>query len=185
MKTPHAALQLLRAMRDREAVKLASTGEFGVAVGEVCDELIRRTQVIAEQYPKDEAMTLRLINEMPAVADAIAAILNTAHALSEVRKDGADAVLARREPLLRFAARVESEGFQIAEDWTLTDTADWRPLDDAEPDLLVQREAEAIARAERATAYRERLTRMAAAFGNTHDEYTQRVRNLISTVLDG
>lgn len=79
-------LRLLHAMRDREAVKLASTGEFGVAVGEVCEELIRRTQVIADQYPKDEAMTLRLINEMPAVADALAALVNTAHALRVVRR---------------------------------------------------------------------------------------------------
>ena len=128
---------------------------------------------------------MRLINEMPAVADAIAAILNTAHALSEVRKEGSEAVLARRGPLLRFAARVESEGFQIAEDWTLTDTANWQPLNGADPGLLVQREAETIARAERATAYHERLTRMATAFGDTHDEYTQQIRNLISTVLDG
>ncbi|CRZ15534.1 hypothetical protein BN2156_02396 [Mycolicibacterium neworleansense] len=178
-------LRLLHAMRDREAVNLARTGEFGVAVGEVCEELIRRTQVIADQYPNDEAMTLRLINEMPAVADALAALVNTAHALSEARREGADAVHARREPLLKFVQRVESEGFEVANDWTLTDTRAWLPPDAAEPDLLVQREAETIARAERATAYHERLTRMAAAFGHTHDEYTQRVRNLISTVLDG
>lgn len=39
-------------MRQDAAVKLANAGEFGVAVVEVCDELIRRTQVIAGAVPR-------------------------------------------------------------------------------------------------------------------------------------
>ncbi|SHO82532.1 hypothetical protein [Mycobacteroides abscessus] len=68
----------------------------------------------------------------------------------------------------------------------LIDTHTWTPLeDDSNPDLLVQQEAERTVRAERAAAYRERLARMGKAFEDTQNHYTQQVRNLIPTVLDG
>ena len=185
VKSPAGALQPLQATRRHAEAALATTGDFGAAFVEVCDELIRRTQVIVDQYPEDEAMTLRLINEMPAVVDALAAILRTAHALSEVTSEGAAALEARRDPIMKFVARVKSEGFKVAEDWTVTDTRDPRLPDTADPGLRVQREAEAITRAERATAYHERLTSMAAGFENARNEYTQRIRNVIGTVLDG
>ncbi|RIT54676.1 hypothetical protein D2E95_20215, partial [Mycobacteroides abscessus] len=74
----------------------------------------------------------------------------------------------------------------VANDWEITDTHTWPALEaDADPELLVQREAEKAVRAERATAYRERITRIVTAYEDTQDHYTERVRNLIPTVLDG
>ncbi|WP_286142016.1 hypothetical protein [Mycobacterium sp. D16Q16] len=163
-----------------------------MAVYEVLKELTRRTEVIAEQYPEDEAMTLRLILEMPAVIAALTVITNTTAALNSLIAEGLDAVGARREVLVKFLDRIRSEGFDVSEhrDVTdpevLTDTHTWPALeDDADPELRVQQEAEKTIRAERATAYRERLARMGTAFEDTQNHYTQQVRNLIPTVLDG
>lgn len=91
--------------------------------------------------------------------------------------------------------RLQSEGFEVADDRDLTnlndpdvliDTDTWAPLDASDdPELLVQREAEKTIRAERAMTYRERITRMVTAFEDTQNQYTQRARDLIPTVLDG
>lgn len=195
VKSPHALLEMLRSQRDILAQEPDSAGEFSVAVYEVLKELTRRTEVIAEQYPEDEAMTLRLILEMPAVIAALTVITNTTAALNSLIAEGLDAVGARREVLVKFLDRLQSEGFEVADDRdltnltdpeVLTDTHTWPALeDDADPELRVQQEAEKTIRAERATAYRERLARMGTAFEDTQNHYTQQVRNLIPTVLDG
>ncbi|SIB34856.1 Uncharacterised protein [Mycobacteroides abscessus subsp. abscessus] len=182
---------MLRTQRDILAEEPDSAGQFSVAVYEVLDELTRRTQVIADQYPEDEAMTVRLIREMPAVIEALTAITNTTAALNSLITEGLDVVGARRDAFLKFLDRVRSEGFEVANDPelndpdVLTDTRTWTPEGDADPELRVQREAEKTIRAERATAYRERLARMGTAFETSQTHYTEQVRNLIPTVLDG
>ena len=150
------------------------------------DELIRRTEVIAHQYPQSEALTLTSIREAPAVMGALRAILKTAGALGDVMGECAQHMQTRRDPILRFVERIEAEGFTVADDWTLTDTRTWSPVGaTTDPDLLVQREAEKITRTERATAYHERLKRMADAFEDAVIHCAQQIRNLIPSVLDG
>lgn len=192
VKSPHALLEMLRSQRDILAQEPDSAGEFSVAVYEVLKELTRRTEVIAEQYPEDEAMTLRLILEMPAVIAALTAITNTTAALNSLIAEGLDVVGARREVLIKFLDRIRSEGFEVSEhrDVTdpevLTDTHTWTLLeDDADPDLLVRQEAEKTIRTELASAYRERLARMGKAFEDAQNHYTEQVRDLIPTALDG
>lgn len=185
MKSPQAMLQFLRKRRQDAADKLTGNGDFGVAVCEVIDDLIRRAQVIADEYPASLKISLRDIQEMPAVVGAMQAILETAAALDDVAAECANATAARRDPVLKFVARVRAEGFEVANDWTLTDTREQPHTHTDDPELLVQREAEKITRTEQAAAYHERLMRMAAAFEDTTIEYTQQVRSLIGTVLDG
>ncbi|OHU53462.1 hypothetical protein [Mycobacteroides chelonae] len=185
MKSPQALLRFLRKRREDATEKLAGNGELGVAVCEVLDELIRRAQVIANEYPTSSKISLRDIEEMPAVVGAMQALMNTVTALADLANECADATAARRDPVLKFVARVRAEGFEVANDWTLTDTIEQPQAHTDNPELLVQREAEKIARTEQAAAYHERLLRMAAEFEDTTTEYTRRVRSLIGTVLDG
>lgn len=186
VKSPHALLRVLRERRERAEPSIEANGEFGVAICEVLDELIRRTQVIAAEYPENEAMTLRLVEEMPAVVEVLSALVHAQSALNTVISECIDAVGARRDPIVNFLARVRSEGYEVSDDWTVTEARHWPALDDtAHPDAFVQQEAEKTVRAERATAYQERLLRMAAAFEETRSEYTRRARDIIPTVLDG
>lgn len=97
MKSPHAILEMLRAQRDILAQEPDSAGQFSLAVYEVLEELTRRAQVIADQYPEDEDMTIRLVLEMPAVIAALTAITNTTAALHNLIDEGTDAVSARRD----------------------------------------------------------------------------------------
>lgn len=136
MKSPQAMLQFLRKRRHDAAEKLAGNGDFGVAVCEVLDELIRRTQVIADEYPASSKMSLRDILEMPAVVGAMQAILETVAALSDVASECADATAARRDPVLKFVARVKAEGFEVANDWTLTDTREHPHVHTDDPHYL-------------------------------------------------
>ncbi|WP_235659771.1 hypothetical protein [Mycobacteroides abscessus] len=184
--SPHDLLALLRARRDKAAESSHHAGEVGVAVHEVLVELTRRAQVIADRYPEEEVVNPRLIVEMPAVVQALSALVDTLSALDTLITEWADIVGPRRETMIRFLDRLQSEGFTVANDWEITDTHTWPALEaDADPELLVQREAEKAVRAERATAYRERITRIVTAYEDTQDHYTERVRNLIPTVLDG
>lgn len=185
MKSPQAMLQFLRKRRQDADQTLSDNGDFGVAVCEAIDELIRRAQVIADEYPASSRISLRDIQEMPAVVRAMQALLETAAALDDVASECADATASRRDPVLKFVARMKAEGFEVANDWTLTDTREQPHAPTEDPELLVQHEAERITRAEQAAAYHERLLRMAAAFEETTIEYTRRVRRLIGTVLDG
>ncbi|SIJ34886.1 hypothetical protein [Mycobacteroides abscessus] len=184
--SPHDLLALLRARRDTAAELSHHAGEVGVAVHEVLAELTRRAQVIADQYPEEETVNPRLIVDMPVVVDALSALVDTLSALDTLISEWADIVGPRREAMVKLLDRMRSEGFTVANDWEITDTHTWTPLeDDADPELLVQREAEKTVRAERATAYRERIARMGTAFEETQTHYTQQVRDLIPTVLDG
>ncbi|MDO3167198.1 hypothetical protein P5V90_09550 [Mycobacteroides abscessus subsp. abscessus] len=182
--SPHELLALLRARRDMAAELSHHAGEVGVAVHEVLDELTQRAQVIADRYPEEEAVNPRLIIEMPVVVEALSALVDTLSALDTLITEWSAIVGPRREAMVKFLDRLRSEGFEVANDWEITDT--WTPLeDDADPELLVQREAEKTIRAERAMAYRERIARMVTAFEETQNHYTEQVRNLIPTVLDG
>lgn len=193
--SPHDLLAMLRARRDTAAELSHHAGEVGVAVHEVLTELTRRAQVIADQYPEEEAVNPRLIIEMPVVVEALSALVDTLTALDTLITEWADIVGPRREVMIKFLDRLQSEGFEVADDRDLTnltdpevliDTRTWAPLeDDSSPDLLVQQEAERTVRAERATAYRERLARIGKAYEDTQNRYTEQVRNLIPTVLDG
>ncbi|WP_237084600.1 hypothetical protein [Mycobacteroides abscessus] len=193
--SPHELLALLRARRDMAADLSHHAGEVGVAVHEVLNELTRRAQVIADRYPEEEAVNPRLIIEMPMVVEALSALVDTLSALDVLITEWADIVGPRREAMVKFLDRLQSEGFEVADDRDLTnlndpdvliDTDTCAPLDASDdPELLVQREAEKTVRAERATAYRERLARMGRAFEDTQNHYTQRARDLIPTVLDG
>lgn len=184
--SPHDLLALLRARRDIAAESSHHAGEVGVAVHEVLVELTRRAQVIADRYPEEEAVNPRLIVEMPVVVEALSALVDTLMALDTLITEWADIVGPRREVMVKFLARMQSEGFTVANDWEITDTHTWPALEaNADPELLVQREAEKAVRAERATAYRERITRIVTAYEDTQTHYTEQVRALIPTVLDG
>lgn len=185
MKSPQAMLRFLRDHRHDAAEKLDGSGEFGVAVCEVLDELIRRAQVIADEYPASSKITLHDLHEMPAVVGAMQALMNTVAALSDVMRECADAVQIRRDPVLRFVERLKSEGYEVQNDFTVTDTQDYIVMDSTNPVIQVQIEADKITRTERTFAYQERITRMATAFEETQNEYLHRVRNLINTALDG
>ncbi|SHX53677.1 Uncharacterised protein [Mycobacteroides abscessus subsp. massiliense] len=193
--SPHDLLAMLRARRDTAAELSHHAGEVGVAVHEVLAELTRRAQVIADRYPEEETVNPRLIIEMPAVVEALSALVDTLTALDTLITEWADIVGPRREVMIKFLDRLQSEGFEVADDRdltnltdpeVLTDTHTWPALeDDADPELRVQQEAEKTIRTERATAYRERLARMGKAFEETQTHYTEQVRALIPTVLDG
>lgn len=184
--SPHDLLALLRARRDTAAESSHHAGEVGVAVHEVLAELTRRAQVIADRYPEEEVVNPRLIVEMPVVVEALSALVDTLMALDNLITEWADIVGPRREVMIKFLDRLQSEGFEVANDWEITDTHPWPALeDDSNPELLVQREAEKAVRTERANAYRERITRIVTAYEDTQTHYTERVRNLIPTVLDG
>lgn len=183
--SPHDLLALLRARRDTAAELSHHAGEVGVAVHEVLAELTRRAQVIADRYPEEETVNPRLIVEMPVVVEALSALVDTLTAVDTLITEWADIVGPRRETMVKFLDRLQSEGFTVANDWEITDTHTWPALEaDADPELLVQREAERTIRTERAAAYRERLARVGTAFEETQNHYTQQLRNLIPTVLD-
>lgn len=184
--SPHDLLALLRARRDTAAELSHHAGEVGVAAHDVLAELTRRAQVIADQYPEEEVVNPRLIVEMPAVVEALSALVDIISALDTLITEWADIVGPRRETMVKLLGRMQSEGFTVANDWEITDTHAWTPLEtDADPELLVQREAEKNIRTERADAYRERIARIVTAFEETQNHYTQQVRDLIPTVLDG
>jgi len=186
MQSPHAVLRLLNNQRDKVGALPERTDEFGAAVCEVLDELIRRAQVIADEYPQGEAMTRTLIEEMPAVVKALEALMHTADVLNATIREYADTVKVHRDPIQRFIARLEAEGYDVADDWTITDTfASESQGESADPDALVQHEAEKITRAQQAIMYRERIGQMTAAFEKNAEDYTERVRNVIKTALDG
>ncbi len=177
-------LQFLRKRRQDATEKLAGNGDFGVAMCEVLDELIRRTQVIADEYPASSQITLNDLQEMPAVVAAMQTLMETVATLSDVMRECADALQLRRDPVLQFIERLKSEGYEVENDFTVTDTRDYIVVDSTNPAIQVQIEADKITRTERTTAYQERITRMATAFEETQNEYVRRVRSLIGTALD-
>ncbi|WP_100451171.1 hypothetical protein [Mycobacteroides abscessus] len=180
MQGPHAVLRLLQERRG-DADRLGEGNPVKDATCELLDELLRRTKVLADQYPEQAPMNLRTGLEMPAVIRALGSILSTMERMYEVVSESGEAASAHCDPLVRFVERLRSEGFDVNEhDNTVTDTKDWAVLEPAEdPDVLVQREAERITRAERTVAYQERVTRMAVAYEEALNDYAQRIRALI------
>lgn len=180
MQGPHAVLRLLQERRG-DADKLGEGNPVKDATCELLDALLRRTQTLADQYPEHAPMNLRTGLEMPTVIKALASILATMERMYDVVSESGDAASAHCDPLVRFIERLRSEGFEVNEcDNTVTDTKDWAALEPAaDPDVLVQREAERITRAERTIAYQERITGMANAYEQTLNDYAGRIRALL------
>lgn len=65
---------------------------------EVLDELVRRAQVIADEYPASSQITLTDLQEMPAVVGAMQTLMETVATLSDVMRECADAMELRRDP---------------------------------------------------------------------------------------
>ncbi|WP_142386832.1 hypothetical protein [Mycobacterium hubeiense] len=180
MQSPHAMLRWLVAER-RRLERTIGHRPIGAAACEVFDELIRRTRVIADAVPVDAAMTLDLINRhFGDLADTLMLISTTLRTMADLTQEGADAVEERRQPFLRFVARVESEGYAVADNLAVTDTADWPTLEESgDADVRVQLAAERIARAEQALIHQQRIERMAAGVAGIENAYAQRIRDLI------
>lgn len=176
MQTPQTVLEFLRAQRAQTPDRLAGMRGFEVAVCEVFDELIRRAEVIADEYPAGQAITRAGVREAPAVTGALGAIMKTVGAIGDRLSDCVAAAQVRREPLMRFVDRIGAEGFEVGEDWTVTDTRPGPPPGDP---------AEQAARTAQAAVYQQRLIRMVTAFDEVLVEHAQRVRDLVPTVLDG
>ncbi len=169
MQTPQVVLDFLRAQRRQAAVQLAGMQDCGTAVCEVLDELIRRAQVIADEYPATGAMTVTTALEAPAVLGALRALMGTVGALADLIDEAVAAIQDRRTPLLRFVERLEAEGFVVTDGQTVV-AGPVAPRADI---------------AEQAAAHQERLTEMGAAIAAVTGDHAQRVRNLIPSVLDG
>lgn len=180
MKSPHALLRFLEEQR-RVTEHRMGRRPIGAAFCEVLDELIRRTRLLTDAVPADAPMTRSLIEGHAGdVADTLALVTRTLRKMADLATEVNGAVEQRRQPYLRFVARVESEGYQVADNHTVTDTVDWSALDaNGVAAVEVQHAAERIARAEQAVIYQQRIERMAAGIGETEHRYAQRIRDLI------
>lgn len=180
MQGPHAVLRLLQERRSG-ADKLGEGNPVKDATCELLDELLRRTQVLADQYPEHAPMNLRTGLEMPAVIEALGSILSTMERMYDVVGESGEAAAVHCDPIVRFLERLQSEGFEVDENEnTVTDTKDWASVQASDnPDVLVQREAEKITRAERTVAYQERITRMATAYEQMLNDYARQIRALL------
>ncbi|PVB05060.1 hypothetical protein D2E98_07280 [Mycobacteroides abscessus] len=124
MEGPHAVLRLLQERR-RDADKLGESNPVKHATCELLDELVRRTQVLADQYPEHAPMNLRTGLEMPAVIKTLGTILSTMERMYDVVSESGEAASAHCDPIVRFLERLRSEGFEVDENEnTVTDTKD-------------------------------------------------------------
>ncbi|SKQ68287.1 hypothetical protein [Mycobacteroides abscessus] len=71
MNSPEALLRLLRDRQQDAAERLEYSGDFGATVCEVLDELVRRAQVIADEYPASSQITLNNNTETSAVVTSM------------------------------------------------------------------------------------------------------------------
>ncbi len=176
-------LRYLQAQRQQTEDKIGQR-PIGVAACAVLDELIRRTRVLAAAVPADAPLTLAVINNhFSDLAATLAFISTTLRKMADLEMEGGNAVEVRRQPLLRFVARVRADGYEVADDFTVTDTIDWAALDGGSvASVEVQHAAERIARAEQATIYQQRIERMAREVAETEYGYAQRIRDLIDEI---
>ncbi|ORW79701.1 hypothetical protein AWC26_14940 [Mycobacterium shimoidei] len=173
-------LRLLEQKR-REAQTKLGHRPLGVAACEVFDELIRRVRAVTDGTAENAPLTLDDLRQFPDTIQMLKSVLATMNTMFEVMVEGGEAVEVRRQPLLRFVARLESEGYRVANDFTVTAITDWLALHSSDdPDIVVQLDAENIARAEQAVVYQDRVKRMAAEVERIEYGYAQRVRDLIN-----
>jgi hypothetical protein len=184
MQSPYAMLRLLEKKRQESHTKLGHR-PMGVAACEVLDELIRRVCAITDGTAENAPLTLSDLRQFPDIIKAVKSVLATMNTMFEVMVEGGEAVEDRRQPLLRLVARLQSEGYQVANNFTVTAITDWLALHSSDdPDIQVQLEAENIARAEQAAVYEERIKRMVAEIERIEYGYAQRVRDLIEPTLE-
>lgn len=153
---------------------------------DMIDELDRRLAAITDAVPIDAPLTKTMLLHD---ADQWVAVMRLAGAalgeMSRLADECAGIVHERRQPWIRFIARVESDTYAVdtTDFKTVTDMKNWAVLDDIkEPEIRVQFEAERIARAEQAKLHQLRLERMDAAIRSIETEYAQRIRQLPYTV---
>ncbi|ORV09658.1 hypothetical protein AWB95_17740 [Mycobacterium celatum] len=177
-------LRLLEKKRQETHTKLGHR-PMGVAACEVLDELIRRVRATAQSTAENAPLTLSDLRQFPDIIKAVTSVLGTMNTMFEVMVEGGEAVEDRRQPLLRFVARLQSEHYHVANDFTITAITDWLALHNSDdPDIQVQLEADNIARAEQAAVYEDRIKRMAAEIERIEQGYAQRVRDLIKPTLE-
>lgn len=154
---------------------------IGVAACEVLDGLIGRTRVLADAVPANAPMTIGLIEgHFSDLADTLTVVATTLRNLADLTTAGGGAVEDRRQPFLRLIARVESEGYAVADNLAVTDTTDYSTLQsNGDPATQVQLAAEKITRTEQTTIYQHRIERMARAIAETEHTYAERIRDLI------
>lgn len=76
--------------------------------------------------PADAPPTRSLIEcHVGDVADTLGMIATTLRKVADLTTEGGESVEARRQPFLRFVTRVNSEGYQVADNLAITDTTNW------------------------------------------------------------
>lgn len=179
MESTYAMLRLLEKKRHEAHTKLGHR-PLGVAACEVLDELIRRVRAITDGTAEDAPLTLDELRQFPDTIKMLKSVLAIMNTMFELMVEGGEAVGDRRQPLLRFVDRLRSEGYRVANDFTVTAITDWLALHSSDdPDTTVQLEAENVARAEQAIIYQQRIKRMVAEIERIEYGYAQRVRDLI------
>ncbi|SLH89266.1 hypothetical protein [Mycobacteroides abscessus] len=148
----------------------------------VVDELDRRLRKLTDMFPADTKMTKSLVmdhgEEALYLGPFAAKVVNQ---LADLIGECGNTLEAQAQPILRFVARIESEGYAV-DGTDVTDTGERSAYDLNSPQVQVQFEAENIARAEQAKVYQQRLERMEAAIQVTRDDYARRIRQLPHTV---
>lgn len=183
MQSPHAMLRLLEEKR-RETEHKVGHRPMGAAACEVIDELIRRVRVITDGTAENAPLTLSDLQQFSEIFRTLQSVMATMDTMYDVMVEGAEAVEERRQPFLQFVARLQSEGYQVADNLTVTTTVDWLALHSSDvPDVQVQLEAENIARAEQAVIYQQRIGRMAVEIEQIECEYARRIRDLTHAAL--
>lgn len=151
------------------------------AAYEVVDELDRRLRKLTDMFPADTKMTKSLVmdhgEEALYLGPFAAKVVNQ---LADLIGECGNTLEAQAQPILRFVARIESEGYSV--DGTDVIDTERSAYDINSPQIQVQFEAENIARAEQAKVYQQRLERMEAAVRVTRDDYARRIRQLPHTV---
>lgn len=119
MQSPHAMLRLLEAKRRETHTKLGHR-PMGVAACDVLDELIRRVRAVTDGTAENAPLTLSELRQFPDIFKTIQSVMATMYTMFEVMVEGGEAVEERRQPLLRFVDRLRCEGYQVANNFTVT-----------------------------------------------------------------
>ncbi|WP_082952799.1 hypothetical protein [Mycolicibacter sinensis] len=100
--------------------------------------------------------------------------------LADLLTEGEESIYERRQPVIAFMRRVESEGYVVDTETgtTVADGRDWSMLDAMDADARVVLAAEQITRAEQAGIYQQRLQRMHGAVDRIEAGYADRIRGL-------
>lgn len=181
-------IQALHALRD-DLAALREKFVHGVpdqilkeATHDVVDELDRRLRTLTDVLPADAKMTKSLVMDHGDQAIYLGEFVRTALLqLADVIEECGNTIEAQVEPILRFVAQIESEGYGV-DGTDVTDAQDRSAYDLDSPQIRVQFEAENIARAEQAKIYQQRLEKMEIAIRATRDDYARRIRQVPDSV---